>query len=660
MGFLNPFFLLAAAAVAVPLLLHLLRRQDSRRLPFPALRYLQRTRREHARQIRFRQLLLLLLRIAVVLLLVLAGARPHLTGGRGEHEPTALAIVLDNSMSSGLVLGEERVLDRLKALAGRSVAAATDEDRIWVIRAGEPWDIALPGDPREAERRIRETEVAATFGDLGAALDRASTLVTAAASPAAEIHLLSDLQAEAFGEGWKGAGHDAATVFFAGDWTPPDNRYLTSPLVGGGLPPLARERTGIGIQMLVAGGGEAGSEEDPEPLPARVVIDGRVRGTGEVAPGGHLLLPLGPFQAGWIRGYVETDPDALRGDDRRYFAFETAPPRRVAVAGGESFHLAQALAVLAEGNRIRMVEKSQAEVLFSLSAEGIDRRRSGVTVVIVPPADPTLLPAVNQRLRDAAIPWRYERDWGGGEVELQTGASPVELEGIRATSPYRIRRPQGGPPPEEEAPAAIGMATGDPWLVVGETAGGPYFLLASPLDPERVDLPVSASMIPLLEWLVAHRGKNSSPPADAKSGASLPLPKGATRLRLPDGTVLAVDGGRPFRETAMAGIYSIFAGDSLLGEVALNAPEEESVLTRIETKRLAEVMESSVAVEDGALWEEAIFRARLGTEIWRSLLLVALALLLLESWIAASGGERAAREPEEFRKTTPPASASPE
>ncbi|HUF77033.1 MAG TPA: BatA domain-containing protein, partial [Longimicrobiales bacterium] len=117
MGALNPLFLLAAVAAAVPIVLHLFQRHEKRRFSFPALRYLERTEREHAREIRLRQLLLLLTRVAVLLLLVGAGARLIFAGQGGAHAPTAVAIVLDNSMSSGLVVGERRVLDELQELA---------------------------------------------------------------------------------------------------------------------------------------------------------------------------------------------------------------------------------------------------------------------------------------------------------------------------------------------------------------------------------------------------------------------------------------------------------------------------------------------------------------------------------------------------------------
>ena len=117
MGFLNPVFLLAGLAVAVPIFLHLFYRRESKTFTFPAIRYLLRTERERSRQIRTQQLLLLLLRAAAVVLLVLLGARVHFPGPGTSHEPTALAVVIDNSLSTTVVEDGRRRLDALKAVA---------------------------------------------------------------------------------------------------------------------------------------------------------------------------------------------------------------------------------------------------------------------------------------------------------------------------------------------------------------------------------------------------------------------------------------------------------------------------------------------------------------------------------------------------------------
>ena len=63
MTFLYPLALAVGALVAIPITIHLLRRHTDRRVPFPALRYLQRAERKHARSLRVRDLLLLLVRV---------------------------------------------------------------------------------------------------------------------------------------------------------------------------------------------------------------------------------------------------------------------------------------------------------------------------------------------------------------------------------------------------------------------------------------------------------------------------------------------------------------------------------------------------------------------------------------------------------------------
>ena len=80
MAFLNPIFLLGALAASVPVLVHLVRRTRAVRMQFPSLMFLHRIEQKSIRQRRLRNLLLLALRCAALLLLALAFARPYFTG----------------------------------------------------------------------------------------------------------------------------------------------------------------------------------------------------------------------------------------------------------------------------------------------------------------------------------------------------------------------------------------------------------------------------------------------------------------------------------------------------------------------------------------------------------------------------------------------------
>lgn len=650
MGFLAPLFLLAAAAVAVPLLLHLFQRQEKRRVPFPALRYLHRTAREHARSIRLRQLILLALRTTALLLVVLAGARLHLRGERGTHEPTALAIVLDNSPSSGVVEGEARVLDRLKALALATLDAAGEGDRIWVIRAGSPGDVAPPGGVTEARQRVSETEVGGGPADLSSTLERAAALVRDAGLPRSELHLLSDLQVGSFpGEDPLLLPPDLPIVVYRHPEDPPENRGIADVLVGGGLPPLAGQRTEV-VARVVGDGSEA--------VPIRLVVDDRVVAATGVIPGEAAVLEAGPFADGWVRGYVEIDPDALRADDRYHFAFRVRPPPAVALLGGPSPFVEAALEVMAGRGRVRRVEgAAEARAWIAQDGTGLEGRPEGTAVLVIPPGDPALLPALNRRLADAGVPWTLEArpGWTGspaGEASPAGTGLPFPLGGIRVRWSYRMVPSAPGEGDSADR-TLLSLPDGEPWLVASAGPSGEVLLVGSPLIPEATTLPVSAAMVPFLEWVLLSWAPRQIPGVRRVPGDELPLPPGVDRVIHPDGTETPLRGFEGAVPTRMAGLHELWVGDSLAAVAAVNLPEEESYLARMSPDALRRRLGGGVRLaRDAQAWSRAIFPAGRGPEVWRPLLLAALLLLVTESLLAATG--RGGKEAEGSPAVTPP------
>src|SRR5580698_319375 len=100
LSFLNSAFLWGALAVGVPLALHLMMRRQPRHLEFPALRFIKQRESANRRQLKLRHLVLLALRMAFIVLLAAALARPSLQGSGwlGDQEaPVAAALVFDTS-----------------------------------------------------------------------------------------------------------------------------------------------------------------------------------------------------------------------------------------------------------------------------------------------------------------------------------------------------------------------------------------------------------------------------------------------------------------------------------------------------------------------------------------------------------------------------------
>src|SRR5919198_1192894 len=102
MSFLNPFFLLGLAALAVPVLVHLVRRTRARRVEFPALVFVRQVPQRTIRRRTLRDLLLLALRCLALLLVVFAFTRPFFSragAGREREGARSTVILLDSSLS---------------------------------------------------------------------------------------------------------------------------------------------------------------------------------------------------------------------------------------------------------------------------------------------------------------------------------------------------------------------------------------------------------------------------------------------------------------------------------------------------------------------------------------------------------------------------------
>ena len=76
MSFLNPLLLFGLAAVAVPIIIHLLNRRKFRKIDWAAMKFVKLSIDQNQRRMKLEDLILLLLRCALLALLALALARP--------------------------------------------------------------------------------------------------------------------------------------------------------------------------------------------------------------------------------------------------------------------------------------------------------------------------------------------------------------------------------------------------------------------------------------------------------------------------------------------------------------------------------------------------------------------------------------------------------
>src|SRR5204863_10123395 len=122
MNFLAPAFLAGLAAIAVPVILHLIHRERRVVVEFPSLMFLQRIPYRSVRRQKIRHLLLLLLRCLALAMLVAAFARPFFARRLATAGSTTgsleVVVLLDNSASMGYGTRWLRALDAAERTLG--------------------------------------------------------------------------------------------------------------------------------------------------------------------------------------------------------------------------------------------------------------------------------------------------------------------------------------------------------------------------------------------------------------------------------------------------------------------------------------------------------------------------------------------------------------
>lgn len=132
MTFLSGAFLAGLAALAVPVIIHLIHRQRYPDRAFPTLRFFDKTVKHNVLQSRLIDRILLLLRVLALALLALGLARPFWHSPIGEPR-MSLVIVLDNSPSMARLHEGKPLLETAKASVAGILDHLSPSDRVEIL-----------------------------------------------------------------------------------------------------------------------------------------------------------------------------------------------------------------------------------------------------------------------------------------------------------------------------------------------------------------------------------------------------------------------------------------------------------------------------------------------------------------------------------------------
>src|SRR5579863_5435414 len=608
MGLFAPWFLAAAAGVALPLYLHLLKKHNRPPKPVPSLMLYESRVVSSTKHRRLDHILLLSLRLLLLLFLILAFANPFINRNSAALASNRLVLlVVDNSFSmrAGTRLADAKDA-AMSVLSGKGAArgqVASFGSQLRLMTQPIEDQAAL----RAAVQTIQPGDGHGNFGELS----RAVRAMADSVHTPIELHVFSDMQ----------RGDLAAT--FSDMALPANVKLVTHAVVAKAQPNWTVESVDapgqvwgkdakpVHIQAVVAGFGTPAAQRT-----VSLVVNGKTTATKPVTVPANgratVEFPALEVPYGFSRCEIKIDSgDGFPADDLRRFAIERSDPQKALLIHNygdtrSQFYVGAALSAAAQS----------AFILESIAVnEAADRKPSNYAFIIL--SDINSMP---QLLENSLT--EYIRS--GGSILIAAGTSagarsqiPIFGAHIVETRDYnRIRdgfmavgssdssypavaKAEGWPgvrffyalnvdPGADQGAARVIVRLGDqtPLLLEKRIGEGRVVLLTSGLDNLTNDFPLNPAFVPFIEqtarYLAGSERQGGARTVDAyfelrndreqAQGVEITDPEGKRPLTLGEAAH-----AQTFQLTD-AGYYQLRLANGRRDEVGVNPDPKESNL----------------------------------------------------------------------------------
>jgi len=628
MGLVAPLALVGLAALAIPVLIHLIQREKTRVVQFPSLMFLRRIPYQSVRRRRIRDAALLMMRLTALALIIMAFARPFFRtdslGAVTQNGARESVIIVD--MSYSMEYGDR--WSKAQGAARDAIRAMKPGDRASLVFFSTDADVAV----RSAGDRSRlESVLAAAKTGPGAtryapALKLAGSLLAESPLPQREIVLISDFQRR----GWdQTPGKDDVRL--------PDRTTLTPVNVAGGddtsnlaVTPISLQRTRFENhdRVAVTAGAVNHSSKAASRVPLTLVVDGQPIQTltTDVGAHGSSSVTFSPFTVASrnMHGTVKLANDALARDNVFDFVVSPSEPVRVTLVSRagtdrETLFLTRALAI---GEDPRVELTARTPTTFS----DADARSAAVVIL----DDVQVSDDLAARLSRFAI------EGGGLFIALgpsatwpshaasaapaipadtvdRTTGTPLRLGGLEYSHPVfeLFRAPRSGDfsaarfyeyraVTQPVGQVLARFDDGAPALLERKVGAGRVLMWTSSLDMDWGDMPVKPVFLPFVSTVTNYLADYTEAPASLTVGQVVPAPRrlggklstasrGNTIAVAPSGSRVSVDTEDGALELAEQGFYDVRtlgAGADSATTLAVNVDLDESDLTPMDPREL--------------------------------------------------------------------------
>jgi hypothetical protein len=613
MGLFAPWFLAGLAGLALPVYLHLLKRQTRKPKQVSSLMLFESRTQASTRHRRLRYFLLLSLRLLMLLLLIVAFANPFINRNTATLTSNRLVLlVVDNSFSmrAGTRLADAKDA-AMSVLAGKGAArgqVAAFGSQLRLMTQAIQDQAAL----RAAVQAIQPGDGHGNFGELARAL---RGMAQAVETPI-EMHLFSDMQRSQLAANFSDMALPANVKMIAHPVVSKAEPNWTVEQVDAPGQVWGKDAKPVHVQAVIAGYGTPAAQRT-----VSLVVNGKTTATKTVAvpANGRAAVDFPALEVpyGFSRCEVTIDSaDGFPADDLRRFAVERSDPEKALLIhnyGDNHSPLYVGAALSAAAQSAFLLESI-------LVNEAADRQPSNYAFIVL--SDLNTLPSLLEHsLTD------YVRS--GGSLLIATGTSAggrseVPIFGAHIIETREYSRAPGRfmtvGSSDSSYPAvakaggwlgvkffyALDVAPGDarvmvrladqtPLLLEKRLGEGRVQLFTSGLDNLTNDFPLQPNFVPFIEqtarYLAGSERQGGARPVDAyldlrnakeqAQGVEITDPEGKRPLTLGEAA-----SAQTFQLTE-AGYYQLRLANGRQNEVGVNPDPKESNLDVIPKDVLA-------------------------------------------------------------------------
>lgn len=685
MVFLNPAFLIGLLAAAIPVLLHFLNLQKLKKIEFSTLAFLKELQKTKIRKLRFKQWLLLALRILLILLLVSAFARPTFetfTIAGTSAAKTSTVFIIDNSFSMSVVKGNGSHFNKAKEIVKTIIQDFQQGDEAAILFSSSLNEGKFTTSITDLEKNINTADISVQKYEMHDAILLANDLLKSSNNFNKELFILSDFSQKDFVDNISSYDFklDANLKIYLMNFANEEiyNSGITEFDLENQLLEPGKE---ISFSAQIQKFNSNGNSGSVASLFMNNTRSAQQSFSFENESTKSIYLQTVLDKSGLIESFLEIEQDDIIHDNVRYSAFFVPEELSVLLAADDptdSKFVKLALET-SSNKRTKVIKKiNNSELTFNLNStydvvviigsnnisnsEAIQKYIEDGGRVILFPGSLSDSNNIRKLLSELGIHQNITQVGSANSNESIAYFNKVEYEHPIFSDLFENEKDTKVESPEvytyfkilpsEQLFPIISLHDNSLFLSEIKQGEGRILLFNSSPLLSWNNFPVKSLFAPLLNKSILYQTTKSNVGKNIIAGENIDIK--ISKLKLPQLKIVKPDKTEEFinldefsnhnliqyKKTDQLGVYKIYSGEELIDYVVVNFDPAESNTSYSSNEEIVKVLnqlsvkDNYTFIEPSTNYKESIKQARFGTELWKYFLIAALLVALIEMFVS--------------------------